>query len=92
MSDLESFRQYHRLADQLIEKTSKDDVAECARLLAMSIAHYQSKFGELPLSETLAMLDAGEPNAEQLDLLSNSMEILIGVLGTVASGIDQSKH
>lgn len=92
MSDLETFRQYYKLADQLVEKINKDDVAECARLLAMNIAHYQAKFGELPLSETLAMLGADEPNAEQLDLLTNSMEILIGVLGTVVSGIEQPKH
>lgn len=92
MSDLETFRQYYKLADELIEKTSKDDIAECARLLAMNIAHYQLKFGELPLSETLAMLGSGEPNADQLNLLTNSMEILVGVLGTVSSGIDQPKH
>lgn len=92
MSDLETFREYYKLADQLVEKTSKDDVAECARLLAMNIAHYQAKFGELPLSETLAMLGTDAPNAEQLYLLTNSMEILIGVLGTVVSGVDQPKH
>jgi hypothetical protein len=92
MSDLDTFQQYYKLADQLVEKSSKDDVAECARLLAMNIAHYQAKFGELPLSETLAMLGTEEPNTEQLVLLTNSMEILIGVLGTVVSGIDQPKH
>jgi hypothetical protein len=92
MSDLETFRQYYKLADELIEKTSKDDVAECARLLAMNIAHYQSKFGALPLNETLAMLGSGEPNADQLNLLTNSMEILVGVLGTVVSGVGEQKH
>jgi len=92
MADLETFRQYYKLADELIEKTSKDDVAECARLLAMNIAHYQSKYGELPLSETLEMLGTGVPNAEQLDLLVNSMEILVGVLGNVVTGIGEAKH
>ena len=92
MSDIETFRQYYKLADELIEKASKDDVAECARLLAMNIAHYQSKYGELPLSETLAMLGAGEPNHEQLELLTNAMEIFVGVLGTVVTGIDQKRH
>lgn len=92
MSDIETFRQYYKLADELIEKTSKDDVAECARLLAMNIAHYQSMFGELPLSDTLTMLGAGDPNNEQLELITNAMEILIGVLGTVVTGIDQERH
>lgn len=92
MSDLSTFQQYYKLADQLIEKVSKDDVAECARLLAMNIAHYQSRFGELPLDETLAMLDIDKPNEEQLAMLTNSMEILVGVLGNVVSGVDQLKH
>ena len=54
MSYLSMLKQYYKLADQLIEKVSKEDIAECARLLAMNVAHYQSKYGELPLDETLA--------------------------------------
>lgn len=92
MSDLSTFQQYYKLADQLIEKVNKDDLAECARLLAMNIAHYQSKYGELPLNETLAMLGMGIPNEEQVELITNAMEIFVGVLGSVVSGIDQEKH
>ena len=43
MSDLSTFKHYNKLADQLIEAVSKDDIAECARLLALNVAHYQSK-------------------------------------------------
>ena len=92
MSDLSTFQQYYKLADQLIEKVSKDDLAECARLLAMNIAHYQSKYGELPLEETLAMLGVAKPNEEQVELITNAMEIFVGVLGSVVSGVDQEKH
>ena len=92
MSDLSTFQQYYKLADQLIEKISKDDLAECARLLAMNIAHYQSKYGELPLEETLAMLGVAKPNAEQVELITNAMKIFVGVLGSVVSGVDQEKH
>ena len=56
MSDLSKFQQYYNLADHLIEKSSKEDIAETARLLALNVAHYQSKYGELPLDETLAMI------------------------------------
>lgn len=58
----------------------------------MNIAHYQSMYGELPLDETLALLGVDKPNEDQLKMLANSMEILAGVLGTVAAGIDQPKH
>ena len=31
MSDLSTFAEYNKLADLLIEKVSKEDIAECAR-------------------------------------------------------------
>ena len=92
MSDLKTFATYYTLADRLIEKVSKEDLAETARLLALNIAHYQSRFGELPLSETLAMLGTANPNDEQIELLNNGMEIFVGVLGNLVSGIDQERH
>ncbi len=92
MSDLSTFKQYYNLADQLIENSSKDDIAETARLLAMNLAHYQSKYGELPLEETLAMIGVAEPNDGQIELLSNAMEILVGVLGNVVTGVGQERH
>ena len=79
--------QYNKLADQLIEKVSKDDLVECARLLALNVAHYESKYGELPLDETLAMISMTKPNEDQLLLMANGMEILVGVLGNVVVGI-----
>jgi hypothetical protein len=84
MADLSLFAQYNKLADMLIAQASKDQIAECARLLALNLAHYQSKYGDLPLDETLAMVDADEPNDDQ--------ENLVGVLGTVVSGLGEAKH
>ena len=92
MSDLSTFAQYNNLADQLIEKVSKDDIAECARLLALNVAHYQSKYGELPLDETLAMIGMIKPNEEQLQLMASGMEIFVGVLGNVVLGLGQERH
>ncbi|OGS94074.1 MAG: hypothetical protein A3H31_03170 [Gallionellales bacterium RIFCSPLOWO2_02_FULL_57_47] len=92
MSDLATFGQYLKLADQLIEKVSKEDIAEAARLLALNVAHYQSKYGELPLDETLAMIGMSKPNEEQLQLMTAGMEIFVGVLGSVVVGIGQERH
>lgn len=92
MSDFSTFAQYNKLADQLIEKVSKDDLAECARLLALNVAHFQNKYGELPLEESLAMIGMTKPNEAQLQLMTNGMEILVGVLGNVVSGIGQERH
>ncbi len=76
----------------LIAQATKEQIAECARLLALNLAHYQSKYGDLPLEETLAMIDADEPNEEQVVMLANGMENLVGVLGTVCSGLGEPKH
>lgn len=92
MADLSVFQQYYRLADALIENASREQLAECARLLALNLAHYQGKFGEMPLEATLAALDATEPNEEQAVMLRDGTEILVGVLGGVLSGLGEEKH
>jgi hypothetical protein len=58
-----------KLAGHPIEKVSKEDRAECARLMAMNVAHYQSKYGELPREEKLAMINLAKPNEEQIKQL-----------------------
>lgn len=92
MTDITTFGQYVTLADQLIASSTKDEVAECARLLALNVAHYQSKYGDLPLDETLAMIGITEPNSDQLQLMADGMEVLVGVLGSVVTGLGEVKH
>jgi len=92
MSDFSTFAQYSKLADQLIEKVSKEDLAECSRLLALNVAHYQNKYGELPLEEALTMIGMTMPNKDQIQLMTDGMEILVGVLGNVVVGIGQERH
>ena len=92
MPDLTTLKQYYKLADLLIEKVSKEDLAECAQLLAMNIAHYKSKYGELPLDEKLALIGMHKANEEQIQLMCDGMDIFVGVLGNVVAGIGESKH
>lgn len=88
MADLELFQQYLTLSEQLVKAASKDEVAECARLLALNLAHYELKFGSLPLDEILAATEAIEPNDEQVELLVRGMENMVGVLGGVIQGFE----
>ena len=71
----------------LIGKATKEQVAECGRLLALNLAHYQAIHGEIPLDDTLAMLDMAEPNEAQVKLVTDGMQNLVGVLGNVCSGL-----
>ncbi len=88
MADLTLFRQYLDLADQLAKVASKEDLAECARLLAMNVAHYESKYGLLSLDETLSMLATEEPNQAQVALMTRGMETMVGVLGGIIQGFE----
>ncbi|MFO7541380.1 MAG: hypothetical protein R6W97_01030 [Thiobacillus sp.] len=92
MADLSDFQQYYKLANLLIEQASKEQLAECARLLALNLAHYQEKHGEMPLEDTLAVLGTTELNDEQAKMLRDGMEILAGLLGSVLSGLGEEKH
>jgi hypothetical protein len=92
MADLSEFNQYCKLADMLIDQADKEQVAECARLLALNLAHYQGKVGEISLDETLAVLNADEPNEAQARLLADGMQNLVGVLGNVVSGLGENRH
>ena len=46
MSDILTFDQTYELADMLIRKATKEQLAECARLLALNLAHHQIKQGD----------------------------------------------
>lgn len=83
MTDLAAFKQYYKLADFLIEEATKEQLAECARLLALNVAHYQGKCGEIPLDETLAALGATElhPTKNRRHCLGTAWRYLPGCWG-----------
>lgn len=89
MTDMNRFNQYLTLADQLANVATKEDLAECARLLAINIAHFESVYGVLSLDETLEMAYADKPNQEQIDLITRGMETLVGVLGGIVQGFEE---
>ena len=92
MATLLELSHLYNLTDQLVEKASKQELAETARLLAVNLSHYQMKYGDLPLDEQLAMIDIEKPNAEQTEMLVNGMNNLVGLLGNVVMGIDEPRH
>ena len=82
MADLHTFGEYMKLA-------TKEDVLETARLLALNLAHYELKYGELPLDKVLATLTTDQPNNEQVELLNKGMQNLIGILWNHIQGFDE---
>ena len=87
LSDFERFKQYYRLIERMIEEVEKEVLAEAARILAMNVAHYRSKYGEIPLEESIALLNAVTINDSQAKLLADGMENLAAVIA-IADGKD----
>ncbi len=92
MAEMSTFDQTYELANMLMEKATKEQLAECARLLALNLAHHQLKHGEIPVDETLALLRTFELNEEHLNLLVDGMINLIGVLLNVCGGSGETRH
>jgi hypothetical protein len=87
-----TFDQTYDLANMLIKKATKDQLAECARLLALSLAHQQINHEEIPVDQTLASLRSFEWSEEHLNLLMEGMLNLIGVLVNVCGDVRHVRH
>ena len=62
MSDFEEFKQYISIADQLFETMTPEQILECLRMLALHLADYRSRFGEIPKQDLLDLAGATEPH------------------------------
>src|SRR5665647_1715160 len=95
MADVTLFKQYLQLADQLAQVASKEELAECARLLALNLAHYELRYGMLPIDEVLDAAYSDEPNDQQIELVTKGMETMVGVLGGIVipdTAVENSGH
>ena len=80
MAELDDYLAYARIADQLIERATKDQLADVTRLLAINIGYYQQRYGDVPQDVLLRMVRAEALDDETLALLSAGMQNLISAL------------
>ena len=88
-SDFDEFQSYCALANQLIDAMSKEQIAECLRVVTVHLAEYQRRFGEIPKPYLLELAGATEVNDDQLRLVRDGMELLVGYLGPVREGWEE---
>ena len=74
---------YARLADHLIERATKDQLADVARLLALNIGYYHRRYGDVPQDILLKMVRAETLDDDTLALLSAGMQNLVSALAEV---------
>jgi hypothetical protein len=80
---LNTLKVYMQVADEFVEHATKEQLAECARILALNVAHYASRCGELPIAEHLDFRHATELGEEQAQMAIKGMEVFVGVLGNM---------
>ena len=88
MAELDDFAAYNHLADSLIERTSKEQVADVARLLALNCGYYQTRYGDVPQDVLLRMVRAEHLDSETATLLVAGMQNLISALAEVTGIAD----
>jgi phosphoserine phosphatase len=96
MTSGEDFRAYTRLADALIDRATKDQLADVARLLALNIGWYQQRYGDVPRDALLKMGRAETLDDAALALVSAGMQNLVSALAEI-TGVredlqDASRH
>ena len=89
MPDLTKLDQYMAIADKLVQFADEEELAECGRILAMNLAHYRMKYGELPQNDGMFLADLGELSEQHAVLVIEGMETLVGVLGSVIQGLEE---
>jgi len=76
--------------DELIEQATKEEVAEVARVLALHVAHYRQRFGDVSIEESLEMLRTEKISDEMAKTLADGFGILVEVLK--ALGTPEGEH
>lgn len=70
-----------QLSDRFLARAKREDLEVCARIMAVQCARYQSKFGRLPISDTLKVLSKETMNDEQAKWIADGLEMVVAMLG-----------
>ena len=60
-------------------------VADVARVLALHVAHYRARYGDVSVKESLEMLHTEKISDEQAKTLADGFGVLIDVLKSLAT-------
>jgi hypothetical protein len=83
MSEAEEFAAYARVADQLIDAATKEQLADVARLLALNCGYYMTKYGDVPKEVLLRMVKAEGVDGQTAPVLVSGMQALVAALAEV---------
>ena len=67
-------------SDRLVDAASKREIIAVARVLALHVAHYRSRYGIIPLQESLLIMLTSSPP----ETLAVGVQVLIDAVRAVA--------
>ena len=74
------------ISDRLLDQSSKEQVADVARVLALNVAQYRAQFREIPISESLTQLiHTQELEDNQAKALGDGFEVLVSAIKAMAT-------
>ena len=91
MSDIEKFRLYAALADDMLQGATHGELVQALKILALNLAAYKAQFGEMPQTEVIETLRSNEIGEGMAARLTDSMLQLIGVMRTVIAADQPEK-
>ncbi len=63
-----------------------EQLGDCLRILALHLADYRLRFGEIPGQDFLVLLGTTRISEDQARMLREGMEVLVGYLASVRDG------
>lgn len=92
----DDFPAYVHVADTLIARASKDQLANVAKILALHIGWYHERYGDVPQDELLRITRAETLDGAGKRLVLHGMQNLVGalaeVLGVTLDGEEEARH
>ncbi len=89
----ENHHKYLKRLLAMLAASSKDDVAACALYLALSVAAYAMKFGNIEALSQLEMLElVNEIGANDDEFKTNALRKMVAALATVTMEVDESEE
>lgn len=86
----QDFTTYLAASDTLIEQGTKEEMAEVTRVLALHVAHYRQRYGDVSIEESLEMLRTEKVSDEMAKTLADGFGVLVEVLK--ALGTPEGEH
>jgi len=93
VTDLSRLRTFTELADSLLPAASHPQLQEAIQILAVNLAVYKNRYGEISEDEIVTSLCSGSIDQRMASVLADSMAQFCGVLRTVmATGEEGKTH